>query len=84
MKWLKNFISQLNVDSCVVHIRFCEEKEEKLYSDREHWAYTTVLRCIRMGKQHGTTSHFLLLRLAPPRWIESLLRLFRAWSSKAS
>ena len=28
-----------------------------------------------MGKQHGTTSHFLLLRLAPPRWVESLLRL---------
>ena len=31
--------------------------------------------CIRMGKQHGSTSHFLLLRLAPPRWVESLLRL---------
>ena len=28
-----------------------------------------------MGKQHGTTSHFLLLRLAPPKWVESLLRL---------
>ena len=28
-----------------------------------------------MGKQHGTTSHFLLLRLAPPSWVESLLRL---------
>ena len=59
------------------HLRIQCQSTIKEYNCATYGLHDRYPRCIRMGKQHGTTctSHFLLLRLAPPRWVESLLRL---------